>query len=303
MDKNQQKEKKNETKSSSLNINWFPGHMSKARREIEERLKMIDIVIELVDGRAPYSSKNPMFDEIMKNKPRLVVFTKKDMSDPVRVDEWMKYYQSLGHMAISVNLKNFNEYNKIINMCKEALKEKMAKEKARGLKPRPVRAIVVGIPNVGKSTFINRLASKKVAITGNKPGVTKAQQLIRVAKDFELFDTPGVLWPKFQSEEIAFNMALIGSIKKEVLPLDDVVLYGIKYIEENYPDALSNRYHTSKINFEEEWIEKFFTEVSNHRHIKYVRGDIDYDRIIELIMNEILEASIAKITWEKAPNV
>ncbi len=280
------------------NINWFPGHMSKAQREIENRLKMIDIVIELVDGRAPYSSKNPMFDDMIKNKPRLIVLTKKDLADEKRTQEWIAYYQSQGYLAIAVNLKNFNDYNKIIKLCKNAIADKLAKEQARGLKPRAVRAIVVGIPNVGKSTFINRLASKKAAVTGNKPGVTKSQQLIRVQKDFELFDTPGVLWPKFQSDRIAYNLALIGSIKRELLPLDDIVIYAIEYIQKEYPEALKNRYQLSLIDFDSPWIEDALTQISDYRHIKRIRQEVDYDRVIELVMNEILDGSIEKITWE-----
>lgn len=289
----------NEQNLSKTNINWFPGHMAKARREINDRLKIIDIVIELVDGRAPYSSKNPMFDEMIKNKPRLIVITKQDLSDEKRVREWLDYYRSIGYGAISVNLKNFNDYQKIIQMCKEQLKEKMAKEQARGLKPRPVRAMVLGIPNVGKSTFINRLASRKATITGNRPGVTKAQQIIRVNNDFELFDTPGVLWPKFDTKLVARNIALIGSIKSTILPLDELVIYAMEYLEKNYPNALDQRYHIGNIDFENEWIEKAFNDIANNRHLKKIKGEVDYDRVIDIFLKDLLDGAIAKITWEK----
>ena len=281
-----------------MSIQWFPGHMAKARREIEERLKIIDIVIELVDGRAPFASKNPMFDDMTKNKPRLIVITKKDLADQKRVDQWMKYYRSLGYLAISVNLKNFNDYKTIIQLCQEALTEKMEKERARGLKPRPVRAMVVGIPNVGKSTFINRLASRKATITGNRPGVTKAQQIIRVNNDFELFDTPGVLWPKFENETVARNIALIGSIKSTILPLDELIIYALEYLEKHYPGSLNDRYQMGTIDFDGDWIEDAFTKIAQSRHLKKINGETDYDRVIEIVLKDLLDAAIAKVTWE-----
>ena len=283
---------------SKTNIQWFPGHMAKARREIAERVKIVDMVIELVDGRAPYSSKNPMFDEIIKNKPRLIVMTKKDLSDSVKVARWMKYYQSLGCQTISVNLKNFNDYQKIISICQETLKEKMEKERQKGLKPRAVRAMVLGIPNVGKSTFINRLASRKATVTGNRPGVTKAQQIIRINNDFELFDTPGVLWPKFESEFIARNIALVGSIKSTILPLDELMIYAFKYIETNYPGSLDTRYGIGTINFDEDWIEPTFEKIAASRHLKKVRGETDYDRVIDIVLKDLLDGVLVKITWE-----
>ena len=219
----------------SKQIQWFPGHMAKARREISEKIKLIDIVIELVDARAPLSSKNPMFDQICNNKPRLIVMTKKDLADERVTNKWIEYFKKKNIDAICVNLKNFNEYQLVINISKEILKEKMEREAKRGLKPRAMRAMVLGIPNVGKSTFINRLAKRKATVTGNRPGVTKAQQIICVDKDFELFDTPGVLWPRFEDINIARNIALIGSIKQDILPLDELFIYAVKYLEAVYP--------------------------------------------------------------------
>lgn len=278
-------------------IQWFPGHMAKAKREINERMKWIDIVIELVDARAPYSSKNPMFNDIIKQKPRLIVLTKKDMADDMKTNQWQQYYESLGYSTISVNLKNFNEYQKIIEKCRVVLKEKMEKEQARGLKPRAIRAIVMGIPNVGKSTFINKLANRKATITGNKPGVTKSQQIIRVAKDFELFDTPGVLWPKFEDIHIARNIALIGSIKQDILPLDELFIYAIEYITQNYPDLLKERYRL-EVDLEDDWVLKCFDDIARVRKIKPLRGETDYDRVIELLFSEIYDGSIGRLTWE-----
>lgn len=281
----------------SKQIQWFPGHMAKARREISEKIKLIDIIIELVDARAPKSSKNPMFDDICQNKPRLIVMTKKDLADEKLTQKWLQYYQSKGMYALSVNLKNFNEYQLVINTCKEILKEKMEKEAKRGLKPRAMRAMVLGIPNVGKSTFINRLAKRKAAVTGNRPGVTKAQQIIRVDKDFELFDTPGVLWPKFDDLDTARNIALIGSIKQDILPLDELFIYAVEYLQKNYDNVISKRYNV-EIDFDSDWVEKVYDDIAKNRKIKPIRGYTDYDRVMEIFFNDIFNGELGKITWE-----
>ena len=281
----------------SKQIQWFPGHMAKARREISEKIKLIDIIIELVDARAPKSSKNPMFDDICQNKPRLIVMTKKDLADEKLTQKWLQYYQSKGMYALSVNLKNFNEYQLVINTCKEILKEKMEKEAKRGLKPRAMRAMVLGIPNVGKSTFINRLAKRKATVTGNRPGVTKAQQIIRVDKDFELFDTPGVLWPKFDDLDTARNIALIGSIKQDILPLDELFIYAVEYLQKNYDNVISKRYNV-EIDFDSDWVEKVYDDIAKNRKSKPIRGYTDYDRVMEIFFNDIFNGELGKITWE-----
>ena len=284
--------------SAKIQINWFPGHMAKARREITEKIKVIDIVIELVDARAPYSSKNPMINEITKNKPRLIVLTKKDMADDQYTKQWVQYYEKCGYQAMSVNLKNFNEYQKVIEKCRVVLKDKMEKEKARGLKPRAIRAMVLGIPNVGKSTFINKLANRKATVTGNKPGVTKAQQIIRIAKDFELFDTPGVLWPKLDDEHVAKNIALLGSIKQSILPLDDLFIEAMRYLSKHYPELLKERYQLEIDENDPDWIIHTFDHIAKIRKIKPLRGETDYDRVMELFFSEVNDGSIGKITWE-----
>ena len=272
-------------------IQWFPGHMAKARREISEKMKLIDIVIELVDARAPLSSKNPMFNEICNNKPRLIVMTKKDLADSKATSKWIEYFKGKGIYAICVNLKNFNEYQLVIDVCKEILKEKMEREAKRGLKPRAMRAMVLGIPNVGKSTFINRLAKRKATVTGNRPGVTKAQQIIRVDKDFELFDTPGVLWPKFDDLNVARNIALIGSIKQDILPLDELFIYAVNYLETHYANIII-------IDLNTDWVEKAYDDIAKNRKIKPVRGYTDYDRVMEVFFNDIFDGNMGKITWE-----
>lgn len=282
----------------SKQIQWFPGHMAKARREISEKMKLIDIVIELVDARAPLSSKNPLFNQVCNNKPRLIVMTKRDLADEEITDKWIKYFKNKGIHAICVNLKNFNEYYLIIDLCKDILKEKMEREAKRGLKPRAMRAMVLGIPNVGKSTFINRLAKRKATITGNRPGVTKAQQIIKVDKDFELFDTPGVLWPRFDDINTARNIALIGSIKQDILPLDELFIYAVKYLETTYYQMVSKRYNI-EIDFDSDWVEKVYDDIAKNRKIKPVRGYTDYDRVMEVFFNDIFDGSMGRITWEK----
>ena len=302
----------------SKQIQWFPGHMAKARREISEKIKLIDIVVELVDARAPLSSKNPMFDQICvdlgdeqsieqslstfsSHMKRLVEITNEvtEKSLVLLVTAlWIEYFKSKNLHAICVNLKNFNEYQLVINVCKEILKEKMEREAKRGLKPRAMRAMILGIPNVGKSTFINRLAKRKATVTGNRPGVTKAQQIIKVDKDFELFDTPGVLWPRFEDINIARNIALIGSIKQDILPLDELFIYAIEYLEKTYPGSVKKRYDI-EIDFESDWIEKIYDDIAKNRKIKPVRGYTDYDRVMEVFFNDIFDGNIGKITWEK----
>ncbi|MDD8048951.1 MAG: ribosome biogenesis GTPase YlqF [Thomasclavelia sp.] len=281
-------------------IQWFPGHMAKARREIEEKVKIVDIVIEVVDARAPISSKNPILNEIIKNKPTLIVMSKIDLADKNITNKWVEYYKSINQPVIALNLKDFNSTELIIKECSSILKEKMDKELSRGLKPRAIRAMIVGIPNVGKSTFINRLAKKKVTITGNKPGVTKAQQIIKVSKDFELFDTPGVLWPKIDDEKAAINIALIGSIKQQILPLDDLMIYAVKYLVKNYPNVVENRYKIS-INLDDDWIEKCFDDIAANNKLKQVRGSTDYDRVIEIFFNDLYSGKLGQISWEQ-PN-
>lgn len=278
-------------------IQWFPGHMAKAKREIADKIKLIDIVVELVDARAPYSSKNPLFNSVVNNKPRLIVMTKEDLADDKLTQKWIDFYKSKGYYAISVNLKQFNEYKKIILVCKEILKDKMAREAKKGLKPRAMRAMVLGIPNVGKSTFINRLAKRKATVTGNKPGVTKAQQIIKVDKDFELFDTPGVLWPKFESEDIARNIALIGSIKQQILPREDLFIYAVEYLVKNYPGTLENRYQIA-VDLQSNWVEKCYDDIAFNKKIKPVRGITDYERVMDMFFTDLFDGVITKITWE-----
>ena len=280
----------------SKQIQWFPGHMAKARREISEKIKLIDIIIELVDARAPKSSKNPMFDDICQNKPRLIVMTKKDLADEKLTQKWLQYYQSKGMYALSVNLKNFNEYQLVINTCKEILKEKMEKEAKRGLKPRAMRAMVLGIPNVGKSTLINRVAKKKAVVAADRPGVTRTLQWVKINKDLELLDTPGVLWPKFGDENVGLCLGISGAIRDEILPMEEIFMFGLKYCMEYYPQYLISRYE----------IELSDDPLENLRRIARKRGciktanELDEEKVMNLFIREARDGLIGRISWERS---
>ena len=275
-------------------IQWFPGHMAKAKREIADKIKLIDIVVELVDARAPYSSKNPLFNSVVNNKPRLIVMTKEDLADDKLTQKWLDFYKSKGYYAMSVNLKQFNEYKKIIQVCKEILKDKMAREAKKGLKPRAMRAMVLGIPNVGKSTFINRLAKRKATVTGNKPGVTKAQQIIKVDKDFELFDTPGVLWPKFEDQQVGLRLALIGSIRDEILNQDEMAIELIEYLKNHYQGILADRYQVD----ENEDKVKILEQIALNRNCKMKGNELDYEKASKIVLEEFRNGKLGKISLE-----
>lgn len=279
----------------TLTIQWFPGHMAKARREVTEKLKLIDIVYELVDARIPSSSRNPMIDEIIQHKPRIILLNKSDMADPVKTKQWLDYYKTRGLMAIAINSQAGFGLNQITAASKELLKEKYDRMKAKGIKPRAIRAMIVGIPNAGKSTLINRLAKKNIAKTGNTPGVTKAQQWIKVGKELELLDTPGILWPKFEDQEVGLKLALTGAIKDTLLNLHDIALYGLRFLEKEYPERLKERYSLNDI--PEETVE-LFDAIGTFRGCLMGGGMIDYDKTAELVVREIRSEKFGPLTFE-----
>lgn len=273
-------------------INWYPGHMAKAKREIEEKLKYVDIVFELADARIPISSRNPMIDEILKNKPRLVLLTKATMGDEHYNKKFISEMNETSTVLLIDSISGLN-INKIVNTCKTILKEKLDKEQAKGMKPRPIKTMVLGIPNVGKSTLINKLVGKKSTIVGNKPGVTKSLQWIRINKDLDLLDTPGVLWPKFDDQITAYNLALTGAIKDDVIHKDDLILYFIDFLKKYYPNSLS-LYNVTK---EEDNIEILNTIAKNKNFIR--NKEIEYERVYELILNDFRNLKLGRITLDR----
>ncbi|MFJ7976378.1 ribosome biogenesis GTPase YlqF [Peribacillus sp. JNUCC 23] len=279
-----------------MTIQWFPGHMAKARREVTEKLKLVDIIYELVDARIPLASRNPMIDEIIQHKPRVILLNKADMADPARTKEWLAYYQSQGKKAIAINSQEGQGLGQITAASKELLKDKFDRMKAKGIKPRAIRAMIVGIPNAGKSTLINRLAKKNIAKTGNTPGVTKAQQWIKVGKELELLDTPGILWPKFEDQEVGMKLALTGAIKDTLLNLHEISLYGIRFLEKEYPARLKERYNLEVIPTE---TVELFDVIGKFRGCLAAGGMVDYDKTAELVVREIRSQKMGPLTFEK----
>jgi ribosome biogenesis GTPase A len=279
-----------------MTIQWFPGHMAKARRQVTEKLKFIDIVFELVDARIPLASRNPMIDEIIINKPRLVLLNKADMADPRITKEWINYYKSQGIHALAIDSQTGTGLKQIITASRDILKEKFDKMAAKGIKPRAIRALIVGIPNVGKSTLINRLAKKNIAQTGDRPGVTKAQQWIKVGKDLELLDTPGILWPKFEDQLVGQKLAATGAIKDTILNLQDIAVFVLTFLKEKYPERLKERYNLEEI---PEEIVPLFDEIGKRRGCMVSGGYIDYDKTSELILRELRSQKLGPITFEE----
>lgn len=278
-------------------VQWYPGHMAKAMREMEEKLKIVDIVLELIDARIPLSSQNPSINQslIQKNKPRLVILNKIDMADAQVNKEWLKYFEDQGIRCLLVDSNKGINTNKITNICKEVLKEKLEREKMKGLKPRSIRTIVIGIPNVGKSTLINKLVGRNTAITGNKPGVTKAQQWIRINKDLDLLDTPGVLWPKFDDIKVGYNLAITGAIKDDIIHRDDMVLYFLDFLRNSeYKQLFEDRYSVSLDEDNVSVLDKMASDRAWKRN-----GYSDYERVYDLILNDFRSLKLGHISIER----
>ena len=280
-----------------MNLQWYPGHMTKAKRQMQEDLKLIDLIIELVDARTPLSSRNPDIDELGKNKARLILLNKSDLADERYNEQWSAYFQKKGFYVVKVNAKSGAGLKSIQGVIQEACKAKIERDRRRGIKNRPIRAMVVGIPNVGKSTFINSYAGKACAKTGNKPGVTKGKQWIRLNKTLELLDTPGILWPKFEDQEVGKRLAFIGSIKDEILNLEELSLELLDYIRTNYPGLLNTRY-----GIEEEGTPVSLLEAVADKRKCLIRGqEIDYAKAAGIVMEEFRNGKIGRITLEFPP--
>lgn len=282
---------------NSKKIQWFPGHMTKAARQMEENLKKVDFVIEIRDARIPDSSRNPMLDGIIHTKPRLIILSKKDKADPKLTKEWITYLEKDNVRVIALDLVHENYKAAIVQASKTLCASFIEKQKRRGIKPRALRVMVCGIPNVGKSTMINTLAKRKAAKTADKPGVTKSLQWIKLDKDLELLDTPGVLWPKFDDQQIGLKLALLGSIRDEVVTMDELAMFAVEWLMENNPSSLIETYgieiqDTPWHTLEQVAIKRGYLQ----------KGQIDENRLMNSFVKDMRENKCGLITWEK-PNV
>ena len=287
-----------ETKSlPSTNINWYPGHMAKTKRLISENLNLIDIVYEVIDARMPYSSKIKDIDSILKDKKKILIMTKIDLCDMDETNKWVDYYKEKGYNVIGLNLEKNTSLNSLINLTNKLMEDINEKRKNMGMNKKKTRALVVGIPNVGKSTLINRLVGKKVANIGNKPGVTKNLNWIRVNNDIELLDTPGILWPKLDNDIVAYNLASLTAIKEEILPIESVVIYILNTLDKYYNEIIRNRYGIEHVNNND--IEETLETIGRKRGCLVKGGIVDYDKVYSIVINDIKNGIIKGITFDR----
>ena len=277
-----------------MNYQWYPGHMTKARRMMEENIKLIDLVIEVVDARIPMSSRNPDIDTLARNKSRIILLNKSDLSDESKNAEWIEYFTKKNFYVLKINARSGAGIKQVNPTIALACQEKIERDKKKGIQNRPVRAMVVGIPNVGKSTFINSFAGKACAKTGNKPGVTKGKQWIRLNKNVELLDTPGILWPKFEDQEVGKRLAMIGSMNDEILNLDELALDTVKFVLEQYPGKLAERYQID----EEQEALRVLEEIASRRGCLKHGAMVDYEKAAGIILDDFRSGRIGRITLE-----
>ncbi len=282
-----------------MHFQWYPGHMTRAKRAMQEDIKLIDVVIELVDARIPFSSKNPDINNLAQNKSRILLLNKSDMADPAVMKHWIRYYEQQGYLAMAINSKKRNELKQVHALIQKACQEKIERDRKRGILNRPVRAMIVGIPNVGKSTFINSFAGKACTKTGNKPGVTKGKQWIRLNKQVELLDTPGILWPKFEDQQVGKHLALIGSIKDELLQSVELALELIPFLVEEYPGTLAQHYQLQ----EEGEPSDILLAIARSRGCVKTGNEADYDKAAFLLLDDFRNARLGKITLERPKQV
>ncbi|MCI5870129.1 MAG: ribosome biogenesis GTPase YlqF [Dorea sp.] len=282
-----------------MHFQWYPGHMTKAKRMMQENIKLIDLVIELVDARIPVSSRNPDIDELGKNKARLILLNKADLAEDRWNDAWMEYFREKGFSVVKVNSKKGGGIKSIQGVIQEACKEKIERDRKRGILNRPVRAMVVGIPNVGKSTFINALAGKSCTKTGNKPGVTKGKQWIRLNKNVELLDTPGILWPKFEDQNVGLKLAFIGSIKDEILQTEELAMELIKFMNQHYPGVLEEKYEVKA----EPDAYAMLSMIAESRHCLLKGNELDTGKAAALLLDDFRSGRLGRLTLEYPQDV
>ena len=293
--KMRQEKKNNDSQKSfpSVGINWYPGHMAKTKREIKEKIDLIDIVFEVVDARIPYSSKNKEIEEMTKGKPRVIVMTKIDLCDSGKTNKWIKYYEDKDYIVIPIDLINNPNTKIIFDKIKPLVDEINSKRKSKGLKERKARILIMGVPNVGKSTLINRLVGRKATNVGNRPGVTKNLEWIRINEKVELLDTPGILWPKLDEEEVAYNLASMTAIKEEVLDSEDIAIYIIKKLLSDYPDNIINRYSLTKTEDIVDILDEIGKKIGAFRN-----SETDYDRVYKRVIKDLQDGYLGKITFD-----
>ncbi|KXT77104.1 50S ribosomal subunit maturation GTPase RbgA [Streptococcus sp. DD11] len=272
-------------------IQWFPGHMSKARRQVQENIKFVDFVTILVDARLPLSSQNPMLTKIVGDKPKLLILNKADLADPTITKEWQQYFESRGLKTLAINSKEQAAVKKVIEAAKSLMADKLARQRERGIQLETLRTMIIGIPNAGKSTLMNRLAGRKIAVVGNKPGVTKGQQWLKSNKDLEILDTPGILWPKFEDETVALKLALTGAIKDNLLPMDEVTIFGLNYFKEHYPEELQARFRQMNLEEAAPEIIMAMTQTLGFRD--------DYDRFYSLFVKEVRDGKLGRYSLDR----
>lgn len=285
---------------NKTNINWYPGHMAKAKRLIKEQLNYIDVVYEVIDARMPYSSKMQDMDELLQNKPRILVMTKMDLCDKVETEKWMKYYEKEGYIVVPLDLEHTSNLKPLLKATEEIVKDTVQKRLDKGMLKRRTRILIIGIPNVGKSTLINRLVGKKAVDTGNRPGITKQVNWIRINEDLELLDTPGILWPKLEQERVAFNLASLTAIREEILPLFQVIEYILNTLYKYYPEKLKERYGIEEI---DEDVVDTLDKIGKKRGCLIKGGEIDYDKVFAIIVNDIKNGYFQNITFDRIEEI
>ena len=284
----------------STSINWYPGHMAKARREIGDAVKLVDVVIELVDARIPISSRNPILNEIIADKPRIIVLNKADLADKIENQKWINYFKIKNQVAIETNSNQGLGMQKVVDAAYDLMKEKLERKEKQGMIGASIKAMIVGVPNVGKSTFINKIAGKSTAETGNKPGVTKKNQWVRLNERIQLLDTPGVLWPKFDDELTARHLAYIGTIKDTIMDIEELSLFLVEELLIENKEKLFERYKIA-LDFEYEMPLEVLEEIGRKRGCLVKGGEIDYTKVANIIIDEFRTGKIGNITLESVP--